>query len=1373
MGKQILLPTRHFLVLLFSTTLVTLVCAQQGDGQLLIQNHLRQKTGTLKPNERTIESITVVNDYVERGTGIRHIYASQKVNGLTVSDGAYSLHIKGVRTVDASNIIDLGSLPVKPVSTSISAETAIQALMHEINYSESRVVSVKSAATGIEQYTVFSRNNSKIWDIPCRLVYYHNKKNNSLLPAWEVQMMDVFKRHYWQAFIDANSGKILQKKDLVIHCDFGGGGETDADASHKWHSHTLKSYSTVISPSSKIEKTRANRFKQIMTKKPDRISAGIPNDYFVFDMPYESPLDGDPLTVTTGGNINASVDGWHKVGNAVTYNYTRGNNAYAFYDPSPGPLGGAPNPASAVLNNSGPLGSAEATEPFGFNYPYDLTQQPANYRNGAIVNLFYWNNLIHDVFYQFGFDEVGGNFEASHIFSTGTKGTVTDEANDEVWAQAQDGGGTNNANMLTLQDGINGQMQMYLWKGSTPDSLVQISHSSTNVPPDSTRYYALQGAFGQVPQDLYANPVLHKQFVIVEKNALSTVGTSSQGCTTGQQSVALPPNNNVTDKIVLIDRGSCSFSEKVLGAQQGGAAGVIIINNVDGPPISMGATDPPQNAITIPAVMVTKSVGEYLKSIITGGATITGSLKRKFPLLPDRDGDLDNGVIAHEYGHGISTRLTGGPDGGSLSGDEQGGEGWSDFIGLYMTLRTNDLAAPTAGHPNGVLPTRSIGNYVTYQPIDGAGIRPAPYSIDMNLNPFTYKDIGRADILAPHGVGSIWCTMMYEMLQEFIDQYGFNDDVYNAADPVGNNVPVGAGGNNVAMRLIIQGMKLQPNNPTFVQMRDAILDADTLLYNGQHACRIWRAFAKRGLGFVATAGTNGKGDENENFNVPLSCDPNQRLLRITKTGPGLLTNGSSISYTITVTNRFNVAAAGVKLRDTLPSGMSFSSAVPAPSSVSGQRLEWLFDMTPNEVKTFTLNVFVSTPQASQKTFSDDHETSSSGWTASTIPPVTGLGPWTYTTNPANAYSGSKYWFSENICEGGQESILTKAAAMNNLPANARLIFIHKYATESAFDGGVVEVSTDGGLNWVYIPTNQFDQNGYNAIIPTANTPQIGNPPTGLAAFSGTSPGYIVSIAKLDAYAGMNVLVRFRMVADQLGTCVTGWFIDDVLVLSNVVQIGNSATVYGIEGEPVRLYEGTNARNSSNAFIISSVALPAGLGNLSARVVNNNKVDLKWSNNNDEVAERYIIERKQASDPGFLPIGSVVARAAAGDQQYAFTDPNVATGGKYYYRVQLENKNGQKFYTNIAFAQMNAGEFTVDVYPNPAKDLVNIRIKNPSGGPVTFRVFDVMGKFMGNYNAGAGTSISVPMAVSSFPSGSYWIEIQSGDNTAITRMVISR
>ena len=85
------------------------------------------------------------------------------------------------------------------------------------------------------------------------------------------------------------------------------------------------------------------------------------------------------------------------------------------------------------------------------------------------------------------------------------------------------------------------------------------------------------------------------------------------------------------------------------------------------------------------------------------------------------------------------------------------------------------------------------------------------------------------------------------------------------------------GGNNIAMRLVLEGMKLQPNNPTFVQMRDAILAADAAVYNGTYNCAIWEAFAARGLGENADSGGNTLGDETENFDVPESCAELQDL----------------------------------------------------------------------------------------------------------------------------------------------------------------------------------------------------------------------------------------------------------------------------------------------------------------------------------------------------------------------------------------------------------------------------------------------------------------------------------------------------------------
>ena len=113
------------------------------------------------------------------------------------------------------------------------------------------------------------------------------------------------------------------------------------------------------------------------------------------------------------------------------------------------------------------------------------------------------------------------------------------------------------------------------------------------------------------------------------------------------------------------------------------------------------------------------------------------------------DSDFDNGVIAHEYGHGISNRLTGGPNNtGCLGGSEQMGEGWSDYMSLITTVKSTD---------NGAM-ARGIGNYVDGLPVTGGGIRRFPYSNDMNINPLTYSWAPGESI--PHGVGAVWCTIL-------------------------------------------------------------------------------------------------------------------------------------------------------------------------------------------------------------------------------------------------------------------------------------------------------------------------------------------------------------------------------------------------------------------------------------------------------------------------------------------------------------------------------------------------------------------------------------------------------------------------------------
>src|SRR3990172_3920396 len=198
-----------------------------------------------------------------------------------------------------------------------------------------------------------------------------------------------------------------------------------------------------------------------------------------------------------------------------------------------------------------------------------------------------------------------------------------------------------------------------------------------------------------------------------------------RGCPAGSISPVSPADPYLADpagKIAMIDRGVCTFVSKVRRAELAGALTVIVVNNIPGPAIGMGGADP---AIQIPSVMITLDDGNLFKANLPFTATIADGTGG----APDRDSDLDAGVISHEYGHGISNRLTGGPATvACLNNAEQMGEGWSDYFALVLTTRPSDTRAVPRG----------VGTYVTYQPADGVGIRPTPYSTSMAVNPSTY-----------------------------------------------------------------------------------------------------------------------------------------------------------------------------------------------------------------------------------------------------------------------------------------------------------------------------------------------------------------------------------------------------------------------------------------------------------------------------------------------------------------------------------------------------------------------------------------------------------------------------------------------------------
>ncbi|KAJ3108181.1 hypothetical protein HDU97_002093 [Phlyctochytrium planicorne] len=198
---------------------------------------------------------------------------------------------------------------------------------------------------------------------------------------------------------------------------------------------------------------------------------------------------------------------------------------------------------------------------------------------------------------------------------------------------------------------------------------------------------------------------------------------------------------------------------------------------------------------------------------------------------PKRDGDMENAVVEHELTHGLSNRLTGGSGNANcLSSNEAGGmgEGWSDTVAWWASMDAS-MTRNT---------DRATGVYVVNKP---AGIRQYPYSTSLTTNPHKYSTATTSTEV--HDLGETWSTLLYEVYWNYVDLAGFEPDITNTSSQAGNIR---------FMQDFVDGLKLQPCNPTFLKARDAILQATKQNTNGKFTCAVWKGFAKRGLGFGAT-----------------------------------------------------------------------------------------------------------------------------------------------------------------------------------------------------------------------------------------------------------------------------------------------------------------------------------------------------------------------------------------------------------------------------------------------------------------------------------------------------------------------------------------
>jgi hypothetical protein len=892
--------------------------AQPGDASVrtLVREELLRK-GVATSD---IQGLRLADAYVDEGTGVRHTWYRQQWMGLDIFNTEVALHQRpdgGIIAMNHSLARGLAKLATDPQPAFGASEAMTRVLLKDgLSFPAPRIRSVDESA----RTTRFDGAPFHGDEAFATLMWM--RWNDEVRLVWNVNYHHPDGQHWWNVRIDARDGTELERNDWTSQCAFDGLG--DAVLVHP-HEHG----------------------------EPPMPAA--PNDYNVYPAPEESPNHG-PRAIRNAPWTNAPVAspyGWHDTNGAAgaEFTITRGNNVWAMED---------------VDGNNGTGASPSGGANLDFDFPINLTQEPINYQAAAVTNLFFWNNIMHDVWYRYGFTEASGNFQSNNYGRGGA-------GNDFVVADAQDGSGTNNANFSTPADGSSGRMQMFLWTSPTPD----------------------------------------------------------------------------------------------------------------------------------------------------------------------RDGDLDNGIIAHEYTHGISTRLVGGPSNvNCLFNAEQMGEGWSDWFGLMMTIEPGDARTDVRG----------IGTYALAQPTTGTGIRPAPYTTNFAVNNYTYANTN-SGVSEPHGIGFVWCTMLWEMTWDLIDQYGFDPDLYN-----------GNGGNNIAMQLVVDALKLTPCNPGFVDGRNAILQADQVRYNGANQNLIWAAFARRGLGFSATQGsTSSRADQVEAFNLPVNNSVGiSAVINPASPSVGECSLGPAVS--VVLRNSGLLAQSNFPVRysldgapnvvetftGTLPAQgtatFTFTTLLPA-ISIGAHTMQVATQLAGDQFTTDDVVTYNFTNNAASAVpYTENLESAAqvpTGWTLQN--PDNGA-TWTNVavTNGALCTS-SRAWtinYYAYDAAGQQDRLISPVVDLAG-SAGTRLRFHHAYAQYSStyVDSLRVQVSADCGTSW----TTVFQQGA--AALATATT-------TTNSFVPGACAQWRLNDIDLGAFDGRRVQVRF------VGVCGYGnnLYLDNIELTRNGVRI---------------------------------------------------------------------------------------------------------------------------------------------------------------------------------------------------------------------------
>jgi Secretion system C-terminal sorting domain len=204
-----------------------------------------------------------------------------------------------------------------------------------------------------------------------------------------------------------------------------------------------------------------------------------------------------------------------------------------------------------------------------------------------------------------------------------------------------------------------------------------------------------------------------------------------------------------------------------------------------------------------------------------------------------------------------------------------------------------------------------------------------------------------------------------------------------------------------------------------------------------------------------------------------------------------------------------------------------------------------------------------------------------------------------------------------------------------------------------------------------------------------------------------------------------------------------------------------------------LYPNAADITSGPLTLNSSGILPIILSSFTA-ASDNKVVDLNWTTSLEINSNNFVIERSTDAGAHWNVLGTVAAHGSSSglSADYSFTDATPAAGTNEY-RLQLVDRDGKYSYSTVKAVRMGLIS-SVSIYPNPARDYVNVTLSGTVTPSVSIRLISQSGQLLmeKRVDNAAGTTVSLP--VGSYPQGNYLILVTGTDGVQqVSKLLISK